>query len=144
MTRFTSDSPPVPHVVFVCEHGAAKSVLAATYFNHLAQQRGLSIRALARGTSPDLEIPHPVVAGLAREGFAPCTPAPTRLDVNDLANAWKVVTFDQPQVAALVPASSAVVAWNELPPVSDDFDSAREVIFSKVEALIEESGRCDK
>jgi hypothetical protein len=29
-----------PDVLFVCEHGAAKSIIAATYFNLLAKQRG--------------------------------------------------------------------------------------------------------
>ena len=32
-------------VVFVCEHGAAKSLIAAAYFNKLAGERGLSARA---------------------------------------------------------------------------------------------------
>jgi len=28
-----------PHIVFVCEHGGAKSVLAASYFNDLEKAR---------------------------------------------------------------------------------------------------------
>jgi hypothetical protein len=28
-----------PTIVFVCEHGAAKSVIAAAYFNKLAQEK---------------------------------------------------------------------------------------------------------
>src|SRR3954466_12315897 len=35
-----------PTVVFVCEHGAAKSVIATTYFNKIAAERGLKARAL--------------------------------------------------------------------------------------------------
>src|SRR5215813_9354941 len=37
-------------VVFVCEHGAAKSVIATAYFNKLAAERGLAYRATFRGT----------------------------------------------------------------------------------------------
>ena len=32
-------------VVFVCLHGAAKSVIAASLFDRLAQSRGLDVRA---------------------------------------------------------------------------------------------------
>jgi hypothetical protein len=37
-----------PTVVFVCEHGAAKSVIATAYFNKLARDRGLPYRATFR------------------------------------------------------------------------------------------------
>ena len=63
-------------VVFVCEHGAAKSILAATYFNQLAERSGLPVRAVARGTAPEAEVPRAVVEGLKRDGFAPCTLIP--------------------------------------------------------------------
>jgi arsenate reductase (thioredoxin) len=42
-----------PTVVFVCEHGAAKSVIATAYFNKLAAERGLRTRAIYRGVNPD-------------------------------------------------------------------------------------------
>src|SRR5262245_62189420 len=51
-----------PVVIFVCEHGAAKSILSAALFNKLAGERGLNLRAIARGTNPDSEI-SPKVAG---------------------------------------------------------------------------------
>lgn len=35
-------------VVFVCEHGNVKSLMAASYFNQLAAQRGLRWRAVSR------------------------------------------------------------------------------------------------
>jgi len=123
-------------VLFVCEHGAAKSVLAATYFNHFAERSGLSMRAVARGTAPDAEIPPAVVQGLARAGLAPCTPAPIALAPADLEAATQVVTFDQPQVATLVPMPGRVLSWNDLPPVSADFGVARDAILAKVQALI--------
>ena len=52
-----------PIIVFVCEHGAAKSVIAAAYFNKLAQEANSEVRAVARGTHPDSELsPKAVVA----------------------------------------------------------------------------------
>ena len=39
-------------VVFVCEHGTVKSVVALAYFRLLARERHLPIRAISRGTAP--------------------------------------------------------------------------------------------
>lgn len=125
-----------PRVVFVCEHGAAKSVLAATYFNHLAEQRGLTWRALARGTVPDAAIPRSVIDGLARDGLMPCSAAPSPLSLEDLEGAARVVSFDQPQLAALLPEKASTTRWDGLPPVSIDFESARAAILAKVRELV--------
>jgi hypothetical protein len=43
-------APPV--VIFVCEHGAAKSVIATAYFNKMAADRHLPYRAAFRGVNP--------------------------------------------------------------------------------------------
>ena len=51
MVAAQTPSRPNPAVVFVCEHGAAKSVIATAYFNKLAAERGLPFRATFRGTS---------------------------------------------------------------------------------------------
>src|SRR3981189_1781731 len=56
-------------VVFVCEHGAAKSVIAAAHFNRLASQRNLPYRAVARATNPDDAVALAVQSGLASEGL---------------------------------------------------------------------------
>jgi arsenate reductase len=48
----TTDAAAAPRVIFVCEHGAAKSVIAAAYFNKIATERGLPDRATYRGASP--------------------------------------------------------------------------------------------
>src|SRR5215470_8754032 len=53
-----------PVIIFVCEHGAAKSILSAAIFNKLAVERSLNLRAIARGTNPDPEISPKVAAGL--------------------------------------------------------------------------------
>ena len=47
--------------VFVCPHGAAKSVIAAEYFQRMARQDGRDIQAVAYGVDPDAEIPATVV-----------------------------------------------------------------------------------
>ncbi len=59
-----------PNVIFVCEHGAAKSVIATAYFNKFAAERGLPYRATFRGTSPQDELSTRAVAGLRADGIA--------------------------------------------------------------------------
>src|SRR5258705_12607867 len=59
-----------PAVVFVCEHGAAKSVIATAYFNKLAAERGLPFRATFRGTAPQEELSVRAVEGLKADGLS--------------------------------------------------------------------------
>ena len=59
---------PTKTVLFVCLHGAAKSVLAAADFERLARERGLDARAASAGTEPDPEIAPRVLAELRAEG----------------------------------------------------------------------------
>jgi len=56
-------------VVFVCEHGSVKSLMAAQWFNRLAHERGLRLRAVSRGLTPDAAVPGPVADHLAGHGF---------------------------------------------------------------------------
>ena len=40
-------------ILFICQHGAARSTIAAAYFNKLAKEQGLNYRAVFRGITPD-------------------------------------------------------------------------------------------
>lgn len=53
----TAPAPPASRrIVFVCEHGAAKSVVAAAHFNRLARERGIPYHAVAKGADPQAEL----------------------------------------------------------------------------------------
>ena len=41
---------PARTILFLCPHNAAKSVVAAAYFDQLARDRGLAYRAASAGT----------------------------------------------------------------------------------------------
>ena len=56
-------------VVFVCEHGSVKSMIAALWFNRLASERGLRFQAVSRGVDPDASIPDAVANNLRNDGF---------------------------------------------------------------------------
>jgi len=40
-------------ILFVCTHGAARSPIAAAYFNKIAKEQNLNYRAIFKGTEPD-------------------------------------------------------------------------------------------
>ena len=53
--RADAQTPPAhaPVVLFMCPHGAAKSLMASAYFQKLAKERGLNVRVDSAGTEPD-------------------------------------------------------------------------------------------
>src|SRR5262245_27387800 len=79
-----------PSIVFVCEHGAAKSVIATAYFNKLAAERGLPFRATFRGTSPQDDLSVRAVEGLKSDGVAIPSGKPTAISDTDVADATHI------------------------------------------------------
>src|SRR5262249_51224621 len=52
------------NVLFLCPHGAAKSVLATAYFKDRAKARGLDVHVQAAGIEPESAVPPAVVERL--------------------------------------------------------------------------------
>jgi arsenate reductase (thioredoxin) len=124
-------------VVFVCQHGAAKSVLAAALLERLAAERGAQLRVLARGTEPEPAITPAAAAGLLAEGIDVRAWHPRPLTSGDLAQAWRVVSFD-PDLSHLLPAGTLVQVWSDVPAVADGFQAAQAVIAGRLSALLED------
>lgn len=124
-------------IIFVCEHGAAKSVVASAYFNKLAAKNGLGIRSIARGTHPDSELSPIAVAGLANDGLIPAETSPIKLSISDLDASQHMVAFcnlaDEEYHRAF-----GVEHWDDIPNVSDGYEAARDAIVHKIEKLIEQ------
>jgi arsenate reductase len=131
-------------VVFVCEHGTVKSVVALAYFRQLARERHLSIRAISRGTAPDSAVPGKVREGLRLDGLqlGPFTPA--EFTLADLASAITVISFDQPKVAQMVGGRVPTAQWDGLPAVSDDYRIARDSIRQRITRLVDSLDRARK
>ena len=128
----------IPTVIFVCEHGAAKSILAATYFNHFAAESGLSLRAVARGTNPDREIAPQVIQGLMMDGLAPAESSPRELSEEDIQSAHRLVAFcDLPKAHRY---TIPVDYWKDIPPVSEDYIRARDAINKLIRRLLTSIG----
>jgi len=80
-------------VLFLCPHNAAKSLLAAAYFDRLAGERGLPFSADSAGTEP-AEGPAPaVVAALHAEGVDVSGYRPRHVEPRDLASAYRVISM---------------------------------------------------
>ena len=125
-----------PVVIFVCEHGAAKSILSAAIFNKMAGERRLNIRAIARGTNPDPEISPKVAAGLQADRLASGESAPKKISNADLAGARRVITF-----CALpddYPGSIQVENWDAVLPAIEDYGKARDKLAERIGRLLEE------
>lgn len=123
-----------PNIIFVCEHGAAKSVIAAAHFNRLASQMGLDMYAVARGTHPDEELSPQTLRGLSEEGLTPTEPVPQKLTVTELRSAQRVITFcDLP---AEYPQQTPGEHWEDVPPASERYEKARDVIVEHIHQML--------
>ncbi len=80
-------------ITFVCEHGAAKSIIAASYFNKLANEKRLNIQAIARGTNPDEVLSPKAIQGLAEDGLQATESVPQKLLTEEVKSAQKIITF---------------------------------------------------
>jgi arsenate reductase (thioredoxin) len=125
-----------PIVLFVCEHGSAKSVVAAAHFNKLAREKNLAVRAISRGTNPDGEIPLKIIQGLEIDGLTPGEPNPKILSEADVTGASRVITFcDLPDgYNHLAP----VQQWNDVPPISEDYDKSRDAMLVRIKQLLDD------
>jgi arsenate reductase len=129
-----------PRVVFVCEHGSVKSLIAMEYFNRRVQERGLAYRAVARGTAPEPIVPSSVRDGLRTAGFDVSHIVPRLFEVSDVEDASLVVSFDQ-DIAKIVDGKARHLAWDDLPGVLADYARGRDEIVRHVDALVDDLAR---
>ena len=120
-------------LLFVCEHGAARSAIASAYFNKIAGEKGLDYVAIFRGTDPDTVLTSGTASGLARDGFDVSGYNPMKVTLADLEGASKIVTFD---CRIPIDYDKPVDAWNGIPPISKDYDIARDEIVKKIREMI--------
>lgn len=123
-----------PLIVFVCEHGAAKSIIAAAYFNRFAQERGLRLRAIGRGTHPDAALSASTVAGLHEDGLTPTESIPRKLSLGEIEAAEQIISFCE--MPAEFQQKLKLQQWNNVPPVSENYERARDIIVEHLRQLI--------
>lgn len=121
-------------IVFMCEHGAALSVVAAAYFNRLARQRHLPLHAIARGTAPQADIAVSARTGLEADGVAFETKRPQSLSRRDATHALRVVAFTP--LPSRYSKLATLEKWDDVPPTSADYGRARDMIVERIENLL--------
>jgi arsenate reductase (thioredoxin) len=143
-TAMAAAEPPGPQseqsIVFVCEHGAALSVIATTLFNKLAAERGLPQRAVYRGIDPQADLSVATLKGLREDGLLLPTDKPTAITAADVAAATHVfaIACALPSVAA---SSGKGEDWSDVPLVSGGYGPARDAIRRHVEHLLDQLQR---
>jgi len=127
----------VPTVLFMCPHGAAKSVLASAYFQRLAKERGLNVRVETAGTDPDPEVSPRVADHLKKGGFDVPVAKPRRVTEADMALADVVISIGCNPKSMSSPRGT-LVRWDDVPAPSEDFAAADARIRERVIQLVDE------
>lgn len=131
---------PQATVIFVCEHGAAQSVIAAAYFNRFAAERHLPYHAIARGVSPQENPSVATAAGLKADGM-PVTgeKKPKGISDAEAADAVRIVAFCPipDRFARMAP----VERHEDVPLVSDGYEAARDKLVGYVKHVLDELQR---
>ncbi|HEY7284061.1 MAG TPA: hypothetical protein VH497_01365 [Vicinamibacterales bacterium] len=136
---FAFQSAVPPTVVFVCEHGAAKSVIATAYFNKLAEERGLPYRATFRGTAPQDDLSARTLAGLKADGVAIPSGKPSSITDGDVAGATHIFAIGC-TLPGKAQQSGKASDWSDVP---DDlgYGPMRDAILRHVTALLDQLQR---
>jgi arsenate reductase len=120
-------------VLFVCRHGAAKSVLAAADFRRLAAERGLDIGAVAAGLDPDPQVAPVLIDALPADHLG--DHKPRAVTAADLSSAARVITFNLAPNELRIP-SPTVERWDDVPSVNENLKAARRAIGRHLDRLI--------
>jgi arsenate reductase len=128
-------SSDLKQITFVCEHGVAKSVIAAAHFNKLAEQKGLRYRAIASGTEPENILQPATAVGLAKDGLEQKNFLPHKVSAMDEATSRYIVTIGIDQEPAFL-RTAKLREWDGVPAVSKDYNAARSDLVKRVEALL--------
>jgi arsenate reductase (thioredoxin) len=122
-------------ILFLCPHNAAKSVLAAAYAKKLAQERGLVLLVDVAGTEPSEQVSSAVAAFLTQENMN-FSVIPRRVSREDIASATQIISLGC-ELEDLPLRGEAVERWDDVPPVSQDFEKAWLAIKGKVAVVIQ-------
>jgi arsenate reductase (thioredoxin) len=130
-------------VLFLCPHGAGKSVLASAYFTRLAKERGLNVIVDAAGTEPDAVVGPAVAKHLKEQGYPLPVERPRGVTPADWAAADVVISMGCDLTGQPKPRG-ALRSWDDVPGPGENLAGADEAIRRHVAALVEELVRQKK
>jgi arsenate reductase len=129
-------------VLYVCVHNAGRSQMAEALTNHLANQRGVSVRALSAGTVAGSKV-NPVAVEVMREiGVSMDGHSPKQLTQEMADSADRVITMGCGVDAAACPARFLISEdWGLDDPAGQPIETVRRIrdqIRERVEALLDQ------
>jgi len=122
-------------VVFVCEHGAALSVISAVYFNKLAKEDHLYYHAIARGVTPQANVSAQATMGLKQDGLTAEIERPLALSQHDLNEAARIVTFFP--IPDRYSAKVLVEQWSDVTWAPGSYQKSRDGILKHMKDLLQ-------
>jgi len=127
-------------VLFVCVHNAGRSQMAEAFFNQLAKERGLDVRALSAGTAPGGRINPIAIEAMEELGIRMEGHHPKQLTPEMAGSAERVITMGCGVEADMCPAGTYISEdWGLPDPHGQDIAAVRPVrdaIRTRVEALL--------
>jgi protein-tyrosine-phosphatase len=121
-------------IVFVCEHGAAKSVIAANFFNKLAVERGLNYEAICRATAPDSTLAPATRAGLQSDHI-PKNANPVKLTLEDTTNVERIILFTP--LPANFNTNVPIEDWSDAQNIDGSYLQRKDAILEKLNVLLD-------
>lgn len=137
VTTAWAQEPPA-QVVFVCEHGNVKSLIAATLFNQAAEARGLSIRSISRGMNPEAGVPARIADELRKEGADVSGFQPRKLTPSDALAALRLIAIGVDLSQYKTSESETMESWADIPPASVDYAASRAALARHIDDLLAE------
>ena len=126
-------------VLFVCQHGAAKSVLASELLAQHAAALDLPLTARSAGVEPDATVSDRLIELFPERAWELAGRQPRRVTGEDIRDASITITFNVPPGELPAPPAE-LLTWDDVPPVSDDPIAARATVERHIEALLERLG----
>jgi protein-tyrosine-phosphatase len=120
-------------VIFVCEHGGARSTIASLYFNRMMKENNLPYESVFRANVPDSTISKETRKGLTGDGFDTRGLVPVALTASDVSPDAILIAMDC-KVNSFQPSQE----WTGIPTISQDYQSARNEIIKKLNVLMNE------
>jgi arsenate reductase (thioredoxin) len=122
-------------VIFVCQHGAGKSVIAAAYFNKMAKERNLNYIGEYRGVAPDSAVSPSAKEGLIQDNVFDPNAKPQKFVSSETENVERIILFTQ--LPEAMPLSIKTENWSKIENVDGDYITRRDAIVKKLDELLD-------
>ncbi|MBT8198886.1 MAG: hypothetical protein KJO36_00080 [Acidimicrobiia bacterium] len=121
-------------VLYLCPHGAAKSVIATALTRDLAERRGVDVVANNAGTEPDATLNPIALNALHTRGLDYADP-PRRVEGADIEAADLVVTLGC-DVEDLPAVPTTLIDWSDVPDASADVEQLISILEQRIAELV--------